>query len=69
MEKEKPKSKLQQLEQDLGSLVLTTNNLIKDLGNYAYCLNNDLIIIKRQFDKIRKVSSEKKREYNKVKNI
>ena len=69
MEKEKPKSKLQQSEQDLGSLVLTTNNLIKDLGNYAYCLNNDLIIIQRQFDKIRKVSSEKKREYNKVKNI
>ena len=69
MEKEKPKSKLQQLEQDLGSLVLATNNLIKDLGNYAYCLNNDLIIIQRQFDKIRKVSSEKKREYNKVKNI
>lgn len=65
----KERSKLQVAADNIASLVSQTNGKINELGYYTYCLNNVLIIIQKQFDKIRNVSDETKRKYELAKEV
>ena len=65
----KKKSELQLAAENIASLVKQTNGKINELGNHAYSLNNVLSIIQNQFDKIRNVPSDTKREYENAKEI
>lgn len=65
----KEQSSLERSHEEIIKLKDETNNLIKEVGNYTYCLDNVLSIIQMQFDEIRKIPSEKKAEYKKIKAI
>lgn len=65
----KDKSELQKAAENIALLVNQTNGKINELGSHAYCLNEVLSIIQNQFDKIRNVPGETKREYEKAKEV
>lgn len=65
----KKKSELEIAAEKVESLITTTNNKITELGTHTFCLYNVLNTIQTQFDRIRNVPSEKKLEYQKLKEI
>lgn len=65
----KKKSELQEAADRIAALVSLTNAKINEMGNYAYSMNNILSIIQNQFDRIRNVPSDKKREFEKAKEV
>lgn len=65
----KTKSKLQIAKEEVDALVKLTNSKIMELGIYTHSLHNALTMIQVQFDKIRNVPSEKRIEYQKIKEV
>ena len=65
----KEKSKLQIAADNIALLVNQTNTKINELGIQANSLNAVLSIIQKQFDKIRNVPSDTKREYENAKKV
>lgn len=65
----KEKNDLRKRAEKISALVNQTNAKINELGIYAGSLNNVLSIIQAQFDKIRNVPSDRKREYEKAKQV
>lgn len=65
----KKKSKLQLAQEQAESTIKMTNAKIEDLGKYTSTLYTALNDIQKLFDKIRNVPSEKRLEYNQLKNV
>ena len=69
MKKEKKKSKLQLAQDKAQAAINETNKRIEDLGVYTNDLYTALTDIQELFDKIRNVPSEKKLQYEELKQI
>ena len=67
--KEKKKSKLQLAQDDAQAAINKTNERIEVLGNYTSSLYTALTDIQSIFDKIRNVPSDKKLQYEELKQI
>ncbi|WP_318617135.1 hypothetical protein [Sporosarcina sp. YIM B06819] len=65
----KRKSNLQIAQEQAESTIKKTNNKIEELGKSTYNLYTSLNDIQELFDKIRNIPSEKRLEYNKLKNV